>query len=102
MLFSAKRLLSLRITRQNSGNRLTCTIKIDVRDYVALVVENRREHGVRVDVFQAIFRFQPELVVLQQWVGLNDDMRRRMPIVTIAGCDTFGGIRTATQPIVLF
>ena len=76
------------------------TLPVTVDAHGLAVLEDGDERHVGEDVFEAVFRFQPELVVLQQRITLDEDMRHAVLVVQEARNGQFPGDHAAAEMIV--
>src|SRR5579862_4180535 len=93
--------ISLCITCREARDRGTGFVEIGVTNERCLIIEDCREDAFGMEIAQAEFRLESELVIEDQRIGLNDDMGRRVPIMAKAWSDAFHRYDPTAEPIVL-
>jgi len=64
----------------------------------AAILEHRHHRHLREDVFEAIARLEPKLVILQQRIGLDEDVAHRVLVVEEARQREFARDDAAAEP----
>ena len=60
----------------------------NIGPHVGKVLENKAHGGIRVDVFQTVFRFQAQFVIQKHWICLNHSVDHGMFVVQEPRCGT--------------
>ena len=90
----------LGVARGNRRDGIARPVQIGVRDDVAPIVENGRELGVGINVFQPVLREQPQLVVPDERVRLDEMVSVGVHVQAKSGRDEFPGHAAAAEPVV--
>ena len=89
--------IGLGILGREPGNFIAGFVQRNERPHIGIVFQNQAHRRVWVDIFQPIFRFQPQFVIQQHRVGLNHPVHHRMFVVQKTRGRAFQSDRTTAR-----